>query len=707
MFLLYIKVQVIVGNVLICMESEKMSKIIYVVLCLLCVGSVFGFADEDTLIPQLVFHDTVNSVNENTTSWELSVSNTDIVLKTLKDLGYCSITFEDFLAFKEGTKQLCDRPVILVFDDGRKSTYTLALPILQKYGFVGVTAVITGKVGTSQAFMDWTEINLLKSYGWGITSHSVNHLSFNSLNNNSAEMEYIDSQLAIFGNTGYVAKAFVYPFYAWNNATLVRCLGHYSGCATTTGLGYMQKNIPLSKGFYRTTLDGLQKKSNVVESFVNMLPYKTAINNNPVSGNIVRNPGFDGKTGWTFYTKGVGVASFNNVSQISITKVNGNTQLYQTSVPLKPNTKYKLVFDAMAEKSSRLQVSLLKHTNPYTIYGLNMFNANLSNNWKTFETIFYTPFSASSDARLMFWLVNGVVGEKYFLDNVVLEEYPMVNLPPVTVSARVAESLQAGQDLLGYCTATDDNYPIKHNYRWYLDDVLYSSGESYCAYTNCAVGEHIASQIDGGQVLEGQRWVFSCQANDFVQNGSWLNSSELIISAPFTQGTPSIIDTRITVGTGDFVIIPGMIMYPETILTGYYNITDPDINQYGQPDSFNLDCYWYADGVLNSTEEVSHYSVVIGSEQQLDIKVNAKAGTNWELVCDIPEYEGQPLPLLNHFSIDVSNSNICNIADRICEPQSYHSMSYNLYECSNNRNHYDFIERCDNGCGNGECIGGD
>ena len=400
--------------------EKKRALLMMMMYLLLCVGVVSAFADDTTLIPQLVFHDTVSVANPNSSSlsWELSVTNTELVLKTLKDLGYCSITFDDFIAFQNGTKQLCDRPVILVFDDGRKSTYTLAYPLMKKYGFVGNMAIIAGRVGISSAFMSWDEINFLEiEANWSGVCHSVDHISMTSLNTTNAEIQYVRCAEILYNNTGNKPNIFVFPYYSVNDNALQQCLQYYTGCATNTSQGYMMKNIPLSKGFYRTTLDGLQRENNVLTALISRLPYKTVSENIT----IIRNPSFNTISEWNFYTNGKAVTTYNNEATIKIVAKGTNTQLYQYNLPIKSDTEYTLSFNAKADKSNSMNIRLLKHTSPYSIYGLN-WDIPLTTSWNNYVKEFKTTSNTLSDARLMFWLANGVVGETYHIDDVILKE---------------------------------------------------------------------------------------------------------------------------------------------------------------------------------------------------------------------------------------------------------------------------------------------
>lgn len=66
------------------------------------------------------------------------------------------------------------RSVVLTFDDGTKSTWTRAEPVLEQYGFNAITFVVTGKVGEHQPYyLTWDEVDRLYRTGrWDIQSHT-------------------------------------------------------------------------------------------------------------------------------------------------------------------------------------------------------------------------------------------------------------------------------------------------------------------------------------------------------------------------------------------------------------------------------------------------------------------------------------------------------------------------------------------------------
>lgn len=64
--------------------------------------------------------------------------------------------------------------VILSFDESTFGQYTVAKPILDKYGFKSTFFTVCNFIGTT-GHMNWTQINTLQKEGHDIESHSMNH----------------------------------------------------------------------------------------------------------------------------------------------------------------------------------------------------------------------------------------------------------------------------------------------------------------------------------------------------------------------------------------------------------------------------------------------------------------------------------------------------------------------------------------------------
>jgi peptidoglycan/xylan/chitin deacetylase (PgdA/CDA1 family) len=81
--------------------------------------------------------------------------------------------------------------VFLTFDDGYKSQYSNAKPILDKYGFKATFSIVCNYVGRDNR-MTWEEIKSLQQEGHDIASHAMNHYDLSKLS--PQEIEYEVSQ---------------------------------------------------------------------------------------------------------------------------------------------------------------------------------------------------------------------------------------------------------------------------------------------------------------------------------------------------------------------------------------------------------------------------------------------------------------------------------------------------------------------------------
>jgi len=96
-------------------------------------------------------------------------------MKYLKDNGYRVISPDDLLAFLEFRRQIPKKAIMITIDDGFKSFYDVAWPILKAYGFTATLFVYTDYIGISKKAISWDDLKVLKADGFTIGSHSVSH----------------------------------------------------------------------------------------------------------------------------------------------------------------------------------------------------------------------------------------------------------------------------------------------------------------------------------------------------------------------------------------------------------------------------------------------------------------------------------------------------------------------------------------------------
>jgi peptidoglycan/xylan/chitin deacetylase (PgdA/CDA1 family) len=96
-------------------------------------------------------------------------------LRYLRDNGYTVISLDDLAAFLEGRADVPARAVVITIDDGYRSTYDIAYPLLKRYGAPATVFVYTDFVGARDA-MTPAQLRELRQSGLvEIQSHTKTH----------------------------------------------------------------------------------------------------------------------------------------------------------------------------------------------------------------------------------------------------------------------------------------------------------------------------------------------------------------------------------------------------------------------------------------------------------------------------------------------------------------------------------------------------
>ncbi|MFZ5610040.1 MAG: polysaccharide deacetylase family protein [Pseudomonadota bacterium] len=135
--------------------------------------------------------------------------------------------------------------VALSFDDGMRSVFTAALPILKDHGAPAHLFLTTGQVGGDNLWpgqpagaprydlLDWGQIEALHEAGVRIESHSASHPDFRALSEAAMTAECEAADEAIATRLYRRPRYFAYP-YGYHDARVRRIMGaRYRACLTT------------------------------------------------------------------------------------------------------------------------------------------------------------------------------------------------------------------------------------------------------------------------------------------------------------------------------------------------------------------------------------------------------------------------------------------------------------------------------------------
>ena len=170
----------------------------------------------------------------------------------LKDNGYQTISFDEFVAYASSIAPLPPKPIIISFDDGSVTQYREAFPVLQSLGLKATFFVVTDYLGTKKASMTWDEVHALDRAGMAIGSHTRTHPYVNRLKDMKKVWdEIVGSKQIIEKKLGHAISTFAYPWGGYdeyleklcrdNGYTAAR--GAQKGIATTADNRYTLKAI--------------------------------------------------------------------------------------------------------------------------------------------------------------------------------------------------------------------------------------------------------------------------------------------------------------------------------------------------------------------------------------------------------------------------------------------------------------------------------
>ncbi len=149
-------------------------------------------------------------------------------LAYLKKKGYRVITFKDLAAFLEGRSAVPKRSVILTIDDGFRSAYQIAYPLLKKYGFPATIFLYSDFVG-APAGLTWAQMKEMTASGLiDIQPHSKTHSDLTKFKDGESKAAYRKriareisySAEVIERRLGLTAHTFSYPYGAENDAVV-------------------------------------------------------------------------------------------------------------------------------------------------------------------------------------------------------------------------------------------------------------------------------------------------------------------------------------------------------------------------------------------------------------------------------------------------------------------------------------------------------
>ena len=254
-----------------------LSALLCAVLCFACGDNIqyYESSDENDAVslPILMYHHIDENGDDSVT---ISESLFEEHLEYLSENNYNAVSLEQLVSFVENGTPLPERPVLITFDDGYDSNYTIAFELLRKYDFCAAIFVIGSYVGDTPGIIkhfDWTEAREMVDSGQiEIENHTYDmHMNLPPRRGRFADSlfrpdvlrcskedpisytqsfiaDYIRCQSLILQNLGYIPTAFAYPHGRYSDETesLLTLLGAKITLTTKAGVNLIRRGEPES-----------------------------------------------------------------------------------------------------------------------------------------------------------------------------------------------------------------------------------------------------------------------------------------------------------------------------------------------------------------------------------------------------------------------------------------------------------------------------
>ena len=182
----------------------------------------------------------------------------------LSKKGFESLSFDAFLdGFQPDPRK---KYIIITFDDGNYSDYSIAFHILRKHRFGATFFVTVGRIGTRD-YLNWDHLKEMIDGGMSIQSHSLNHFFLSDLSNGNLQKELTESKKNLEDKFSLPVHFISLPGGFYSRRVLKAAQGAgYKGVATSgpglNRLGTLEEEFKLYKRFVITRkirMDGFRE----------------------------------------------------------------------------------------------------------------------------------------------------------------------------------------------------------------------------------------------------------------------------------------------------------------------------------------------------------------------------------------------------------------------------------------------------------------
>jgi len=183
------------------------------------------YEDGVQVVPILCYHRFGDSCESN-----LCVSRETFAaqLEYLKQNDYHVISLAQLTEFLEYRAAIPAKSVVITIDDGYRSIYDIAYPLLKQYRYPATLFIYTDFIQATSMAMTWDQVRRMKADGFEIGSHSITHADLTLKKNDEDEgaflarvtAEIVESKKIIDQELNQDTVFFAFPYGIYNQLTV-------------------------------------------------------------------------------------------------------------------------------------------------------------------------------------------------------------------------------------------------------------------------------------------------------------------------------------------------------------------------------------------------------------------------------------------------------------------------------------------------------
>lgn len=169
-------------------------------------------------------------------------------MRALKEAGFTTLDLDDYLAIRRGGLPRPERPILVTFDDGFRSVYLHAFPVLKGLGMKATVFMTPDRSSgnfAKNAPLDGPlsddDLREMQANGVAIESHGMTHRYLTDLDDDTVRWELAESRRALEAALGKPVRYLAIPSGAYNGT--IRRLARETGYAAVFSMGKGTMNL--------------------------------------------------------------------------------------------------------------------------------------------------------------------------------------------------------------------------------------------------------------------------------------------------------------------------------------------------------------------------------------------------------------------------------------------------------------------------------